>query len=129
MGIASMHRSVFAALLVCWLVPAHVIFAQQRAPSDVPRQQYRAVLLYSTHFEADATRFELMEDLRTYLLAASNDFFNVAIRDCAASDRVLELTRVMGEVISERFARRGEDGPYEFGVNSPPECPWSSKGR
>ena len=123
-----MHRSGFVALLASWLIPGHVIFAQQRP--DFTRQEERAVLLYSTHFEADGMRFEAMQDLRAYLLAAPNDFFNMAIRDCAARDRALEArARVMGEVISERFASRGQQTPYNFGVSSPPGCPWSSERR
>jgi hypothetical protein len=72
-------------------------------------------------------RFDSMEGLRTYLLSAPNDFFGLMIRDCAATDRVQELARMMQEVLHDRFVSRGEQGPYQFGVSSPPQCPWSSQ--
>jgi hypothetical protein len=99
-------------------------FGQSQAPSDTTS---REVLLYVTHFEADGMRFESMEELRTYLLSAPNDFLGLTIRDCAARDRVQELVRIMKEVLSQRFVGRAEQRPYEFGVSSPPQCPWSAQ--
>jgi hypothetical protein len=119
------RRAVFSTLLAGWVVAGNVSFAQEPLPSGSP---YRAVMLFETHFEVDGMRFESTEDLRTYLLGASNDFLNIEIKDCAASDRVRELWRVMAGVISERFARRKEENKfYEFGIASPPACPWYSE--
>jgi len=112
------------AILVSWLAPAHMVFGQSPALSDT---RSREVQLYVTHFEADGMRFESLEDLRTYLLSAPNDFFALTIRDCAASDRVQELMRIMLEVLSKRFVGRGAPQAYEFGVSSPPQCPWPSQ--
>jgi hypothetical protein len=85
------------------------------------------VYVYATHFVADQMRFESIEELRTYLLDASNDFFSLRIQVCAAKDRVQELSRMMQEVIAARAARRNQSGmPYNFGVGSPPECPWTN---
>ena len=121
----SVRRAVFVTVLASWVEAGNTSLAQQPGSSGSP---YRAVMLFSTHFEVDGMRFESTEDLRTYLLAASNDFLNIAIQDCAASDRVRELWRVMAEVISERFARRKEENKfYEFGISSPPACPWASE--
>ena len=79
-----------------------------------------------TYFVADEMPFESLGELRTYLLTASNDFFNIWIGDCAAKDRVEELMRMMTEVIAERAARtKKSPSIYQFGIGAPPECPWS----
>ena len=80
-----------------------LVFGAVAQPTATPE-----VLLYSTYFVADGMPFESIEELRTYLLVAKNDFFNLGIRDCAAKDRVEELRRMMTEVISERAARRND---------------------
>ena len=83
------------------------------------------VFVYTTHFVADEMRFESIDDLRGYLLGAPNDFYGLFIGDCAAKDRVQELNRMMLEVIAVRAARRNQTGmPIDFGIGSPPECPW-----
>src|SRR5436189_2026640 len=73
------------------------------------------VLVYSTYFEADGTRFESIEDLREYLLGAPNDFLGISIRDCAAKSRERELMKVITDVLFMRRAQRGEAGPVEVG--------------
>lgn len=84
------------------------------------------VLLFPTYYVADGMPFESIDALRTYLLTATNDFYALSIRDCAASGRVEELSRVMMEVIGERAARKGQSQmPINFGVDSPPGCPWT----
>ena len=81
------------------------------------------VLVYSTHFVADEMQFQSVEELRTYLLDASHEFYNIGVRDCAAKDRVEELARVMTEVIAERAARRNQDVfVYQFGIGWPEGC-------
>ena len=79
------------------------------------------------HFVADGMPFESMEELRTYLLAASNNGFKLSTRDCAANDQ-RELMRVMKEVISERAARRNQRQLlYQCRFGSPAECPLISR--
>src|SRR5687768_7857551 len=84
--------------------------AQQARGSDV--------LVYSTYFEADGTRFESTADLREGLLRAPSDFFGISIRDCAAKGREQELMKVVTDVLFVRRAQRGEAGPVEGGVAS-----------
>ena len=83
------------------------------------------VLIYSTYFVADGMRFGSIQELRAYLLAATNEFAELSLRDCAAKDLVEEVERMMNEVITERAARRNQPHyNYIFGIGSPPECPW-----
>ena len=113
------HRLALATavLALAGLLPVSGAVAQPKGTSEV--------LLYSTYFVADGMPFGSIEELRTYLLGATHDFFNLAIRDCAAKDRVKEVERMMQEVISERTARRHQAPfPYAFGFGSPPDCPY-----
>jgi hypothetical protein len=66
--------------------------------------------------------FESIAELRVYLLNASNDFFSIAVRDCAAKGRVEELSRMMTEVIGKRAQRSNREFAYQFGVGWPPGC-------
>jgi len=82
------------------------------------------VSVYSTYFVADERAFASLEELRAYLLAASNDFYSVDVRDCAAKDRVPEVLQMMRDVVSERAARRGQNDTFAFflGTSWPPAC-------
>src|SRR5688572_26719552 len=121
-----MQRTAVVAILAALLaMPEQCLLAQQapagdRAPVDARKVSVR---LYPTHFEADGVRFESIDELRAYLLAAPNDFFNIDLRDCAAKDRVPELWGVMHEVLGERTARSGKTPmPYDAGTSWPAGC-------
>ena len=62
--------------------------------------------VYADHFEADGMRFETAEGLRTYLLAAPEDFKGTFLKDCAGRSRHREAQRVLVQSMQERQTAR-----------------------
>ena len=75
-------------------------------PLDAQVQERGIVYVYADHFEADGIRFETAESLRTYLLAAPEDFKGTFLKDCAGRSRHREAQRVLVQSMQERRAAR-----------------------
>ena len=75
-------------------------------PLDAQVQERGIVYVYADHFEADGMRFETAESLRTYLLAAPDDFKGTFLKDCAGRSLHREAQRVLVQSLQERQAAR-----------------------
>ena len=66
-------------------------------------QAQRLVDVYVTHVETDGTRWDSLEEMRSYLLTSPRVYFGVYIRECAAKKREVEVMTIVLDVLRKRL--------------------------